>query len=389
MNKPINESFLPFSKPIISQETIDEVVACLKSGWLATGPRVKQFEEDLRAYFNIKHSLVLTSATAGLFLTLKGMGIGEGDEVITTPMTFVASLNTIVHVGAKPVLVDVDVNTYNIDVNRIKDAITPRTKAIMPVHFTGLPVDLDPIYAIAKEYGLRVIEDAAQAMGSCYKGKLIGSFGDTQVFSFHPNKVMTSGEGGCINTSDDEFAKRVGILRFHGIDRESWNRYGKGGSQSYDVVDAGYKYNMLDIQAAIGIHQLRELPGFLAERTALANRYNEFFRDRQEITLQGVPSYDHTRCWYIYTPLINPEVAGVTRDEFMSRMQEYNVGTGYHYCASHLYSFYQKKFGYKTGQFPNAETISDRIVSLPLFPTMTHADQDRVIDAMFKIFDKK
>lgn len=385
----MSENFLPFSKPIISQETIDEVVACLKSGWLATGPRVTKFEEDLRNYFQRKYVSVLTSATAGLFLTLKSMGIGEGDEVITTPMTFVASLNTIVHVGAKPVLVDVDVNTYNIDVNRIKDAITPRTKAIMPVHFTGLPVDLDPIYDLAKQYGLRVIEDAAQAMGSCYKGKLIGSFGDTQVFSFHPNKVMTSGEGGCIATNDDAMAKQIGIMRFHGIDREAWNRYGKGGSQHYDVVDAGYKFNMMDVQAAIGIHQLRELPGFLADRAQLAMRYNELFAGRPEITLPGIPNYDHNHCWYIYAPLINPEAAGLTRDEFMQRLQEHNIGTGYHYRAAHLFSFYQNKFGYKTGQFPNAETISDRIVSLPLFPTMSISDQDRVVEAMFKVFTRK
>jgi dTDP-4-amino-4,6-dideoxygalactose transaminase len=384
----MSENFLPFSKPIISQETIDEVISCLKSGWLATGPRVQKFEEDLRHYFQRKYAPVLTSATAGLFLTLKSMGIGEGDEVITTPMTFVASLNTIVHVGAKPVLVDVDVKTYNIDVNLIESAITPRTKAIMPVHFTGLPVDLDPIYKLAERYGLRVIEDAAQAMGSWYKGKLIGSFGDCQVFSFHPNKVMTSGEGGCITTNDDALAKKIGVMRFHGIDREAWNRYGKGGSQHYEVVDAGYKYNMLDLQAAIGIHQLRELPGFLVEREKLAKRYNELFAGRSELTLPGKPNYDHKHCWYIYAPLINPESAGLTRDEFMQRMQEHNVGTGYHYCAAHLFSFYQNKFGYKTGQFPNAETISDRIVSLPLFPTMTEAEQDRVVEAMFKIFKR-
>lgn len=382
----MSNNFLPFSKPIISQETIDEVVACLKSGWLATGPRVTKFEEDLRNYFNRNHALVLTSATAGLFLTLKAMGIGEGDEVITTPMTFVASLNTIVHVGAKPVLVDVDLNTYNIDVERIKDAITTRTKAIMPVHFTGLPVDLDPIYDIAQQYGLRVIEDAAQVMGGKYKGKLIGSFGDTQVFSFHPNKVMTSGEGGCITSNDDNLAKQINIMRFHGIDREAWNRYGKGGSQHYDVVDAGYKYNMLDVQAAIGMHQLRELPEFLAEREKLANRYNELLKDCTAVTLPGKPNYDHYHCWYIYAPLINPEVAGLNRDEFMARMQEQNIGTGYHYRAAHLFSFYQNNFGYKPGQFPNAEQISERIVSLPLFPTMSITDQDRVVAAIFKIF---
>lgn len=384
-----NNDFLPFSKPVISQQTIDEVVKCLQSGWLATGPKVKQFEEDLKQYFNVKHSLALTSATAGLFLTLREMGIGVGDEVITTPMTFVASLNTIVQVGAKPVLVDIDPKTYNIDVNLIEDAITSKTKAIMPVHFTGLPVDLDPLYAIAKKYGLRVIEDSAQAMGSYYKGKLIGSFGDTQVFSFHPNKVMTTGEGGCINTNDDAFAKRIGIMRFHGIDREAWNRYGKGGSQNYDVVDAGYKFNMMDLQASIGIHQLKELSGFLAHRKKLAERYNELFKNIDAITLQTSPDYDHEHCWYIYAPLINPEIAGITRDEFMQRMQEYNIGTGYHYQSAHMYSFYQQAYGYKQGQFPHSEYVAERIVSLPLFANMTESEQDRVVDAMLDIFNKK
>lgn len=380
--------FLPFSRPTISQETIDEVVACLKSGWLATGPRVKQFEEDLRSYLKTPHALTLTSATEGLFLTLKGMGIKAGDEVITTPMTFVASLNTIVHVGAKPVLVDVDLNTRNIDVARIKDAITPRTKAIMPVHFHGLPVDLDPLYAIAKQHGLRVIEDAAQAVGSYYKGKIVGSFGDAQVFSFHPNKVMTSGEGGCITTRDDELAKKIAILRFHGIDRAAWNRYGKGGNQSYDVVAAGYKCNMLDIQAAIGIHQLRELEGFIERRTALAARYDKLLANCPAITLPLLQklAYDYRHCWYLYAPLINPEVAGFNRDEFMSRMQEHNIGTGYHHHAVHLYSFYRDTFGYKQGQFPNAETISERIVSLPLFADMTFDEQDRVVEVMLDIF---
>lgn len=382
-------TFLPFSRPVISQATIDEVVACLKSGWLASGPRVKQFEADLSSYLAVKHALALTSATAGLFLALKAAGIGAGDEVITTPITFVASLNTIVHVGAKPVLVDVDLNTYNIDPTKIEAAITPRTKAIMPVHFAGLPVKLDAIYSIAKKHNLRVIEDAAQAVGSCYQGKLLGSFGDMQVFSFHPNKVMTTGEGGCVCTRDDAVAATIRALRFHGIDRDAANRYAKGGSQHYDVIDAGYKFNMLDLQAAIGIHQLRELEDFIAHRTQLAERYNKLLAGQPALTLPPQPPKDDRHCWYIYTPLINSEVLGFNRDEFMRRMQNCNIGTGYHYQAAHLYSFYQKTFGYRKGDFPNAEIISDRIVSLPLFADMTFADQDRVVTSMLEIFEGK
>ena len=216
MSNDTNEAFLPFSRPSISQAAIDEVVACLKSGWITTGPRVKQFEEDLKAYVGAPYVLALTSATAGLHLALVALDLKPGDEVITTPMTFAATLNTIVLAGGKPVLVDVEPRTYNMDVAKIETAVTKRTRAIMPVHFAGLPVDLDPLYAIAKKHNLRVIEDAAHAIGTEYKGKRIGSFGDIQVFSFHPNKNMTTGEGGCVVTRDEKLASDVALLRFHG-----------------------------------------------------------------------------------------------------------------------------------------------------------------------------
>jgi len=384
----MTNEFLPFSKPVMDQATIDEVVACLKSGWLATGPRVQRFEEDLQKYLQAPYALTLTSATGGLQLALQSLNLHEGDEVITSPMTFVASLNTIVQAGGKPVLVDIDFKTRNIDVTKIEAAITPRTRAILPIHFAGIPADLDVIYALAKKYNLRVIEDAAHAVGSFYKDRIIGSFGDIQVFSFHPNKVMTSGEGGCVTTRDSETAKNIEIMRFHGIDRSVWNRNAKNGSQHYDVVAAGYKYNMLDLQAAIGIHQLAGLEGFLAKRKELALRYNEFFADWAELTLPEMPDYSCRSSWYIYAPLINLEKAGLDRDTFMQRMKEQNIGTGLHYEAVHKYSFYQKQYGYKWGQFPNAESISDRTVSLPLFPDMTFSDQDRVVVAMREIFGK-
>jgi dTDP-4-amino-4,6-dideoxygalactose transaminase len=384
----MTKEFLPFSKPYISQAAIDEVVACIKSGWLATGPRVKQFEEDLQKYLQVPYALALTSATAGLHLAVLAAGVKENDEVILPAMTFVASANVIVHAGGKPVFVDVDRNTYNIDVNKIEAAITKRTKAIMPVHFAGVPADLDAIYALAKKYNLRVIEDAAQAIGSYYKDKIIGSFGDLQVFSFHPNKVMTTGEGGCVVTRDADAAKQIKILRFHGIDREAFNRYAKGGSPHYDVAAAGFKYNMMDLQAALGIHQLHDLESFIQHREKLAQRYHKLFAGWDALTLPQAPAYKHRNCWYLYAPLINPEKAGVTRDEFMEKMKEYEIGTGYHYQAVHMYSYYQKQFGYKKGQFPNAEYIAERIVSLPLFAYMTDAEQDRVVDAMGKIFKR-
>ncbi len=380
--------FLPFSRPSISDAAIEEVVACLKSGWITTGPRVAQFTDALKEYFNAPHVLLLSSATAGLHLALLTMDLQPGDEVITTPLTFAATLNTIVLAGGKPVLVDIDPKTLNMDMNLLEQAITDRTRVIIPVHFAGLSVDLDPLYEIANRRGLRVLEDAAQAIGAEYKGKRLGSFGDMQVFSFHPNKNMTTGEGGCVVTRDQVAADHIARLRFHGIDRPAWNRYGKQGAQDYEVVMPGFKYNMMDIQAALGIHQLKDLPQFIARRAELANRYQEALSDWTQWTLPTPPtSYEHLHSWHLYTPLMNEEVTGMHRNDFMQAMKEKNIGTGLHYRAVHLYPYYRQVFGFKLGDFPHAEDVCERIVSLPLFPGMSDADHDRVLDVMYDVFN--
>jgi len=383
----MSEEFLPFSRPSISRAAIDEVVACLESGWITTGPRVAQFTENLKEYLGAPHVLPIASATAGLHIALLALNFQPGDEVITTPLTFAATLNMIVLAGAKPVLVDIDPATLNMDMNRLQDAVTDKTRLIMPVHFAGLPVDLDPLYQLAEQRGIRVIEDAAHAIGTEYKGKRIGSFGDTQVFSFHPNKNMTTGEGGCIATRDDELARKMGLLRFHGMDREAWNRFGKSGSQDYQIVLPGFKYNMMDIQAALGLHQLRDLEGFIERRTELVNRYQEVLADWPQFTLPSEPGFSHRHAWHLYTPLVNEMEAKMNRDEFMARMKEKNVGTGLHYRAAHLYPYYREEFGFAPGDFPHAEDAGERIVSLPLFPSMTDAEHDRVIDVMYSIFN--
>ncbi len=383
----MSDDFLPFSRPSISQAAIDDVVACLKSGWITTGPRVAQFTDALKDYFHAAHALPLMSATTGLHFALLAMQLEPGDEVITTPLTFAATLNSIVLAGGKPVLVDIDPTTLNMDLNLLEEAITERTRVIIPVHFAGLPVDLDWLYEIANKHGLRVLEDAAHAMGSEYKGKRIGSFGDTQVFSFHPNKNMTTGEGGCVVTRDQELAEQIARLRFHGIDRQAFNRYGKNGSQDYEIVMPGFKSNMTDIQAAIGIHQLKELAGFITRRNELAARYQEALADWQQWTLPTAPAYEHLHSWHIYTPLLNEEAAKMNRDEFMLAMKEKNIGTGLHYRAVHLYPYYRQAFDFKLGDFPKAEDVCERIVSLPLFPSMTDADHDRVLDVMYTIFN--
>ncbi len=384
-----NTDFISFAHPYMGDEEIQEVTQVLKSGWLVSGPRVKQFEADLRAYLQAPYVASLTSATAGLHLALLALEFEPGFEVITTPMTFIASLNSICLSGGKPVLVDIDFHTRNINVDAIEAKITERTKAIMPVHFAGLPVDLDPLYALAKKYHLRVIEDAAHAIGTEYKGKRIGSFGDIQVFSFYANKNITTGEGGAVSTRDEALYKKICSLRFHGIDRDAFNRYSKEGSQAYDVIFPGYKYNMMDLQAALGIHQLPRLNHFTDVRQKLAARYQEVLRDWDMFDLPQAPAYDHRHAWHLYQPLLKTEKAGMTRDAFMNAMKQENIGLGLHYEPCHLFSYYQKQFGYRAGDFPIAEDVGKRTVSLPLFPSMTENDFQRVIDTMQRILIKK
>lgn len=383
----MSDVFLPFSKPTISEEAIAEVVECLRSGWITTGPRVEKLSGMFQAYLNTPEAVLLSSATAGMHLTLLALNLQPGDEVITASMTFISTPNMIVQTGGTPVFVDINLDTLNMDIADIEKAITPKTKAIIPVHFAGRPVDLDNLYALAKKHNLRVIEDAAHAIGTEYKGKKIGSFGDVQIFSFHPNKNMTTGEGGCVTTRDSELAARIRLMGFHGMDRVAWNRYGKTGKQDYEVVAPGFKYNMMDMQAAIGIHQLPELDGFNKKRAALANRYLEKLAGWKQWHLPAPSNKEDVHAWHIFTPLLNIEEAGMNRAEFMEKMKALNIGSGIHYKAAHLYPYYQENFPVRTGQLPNTEYASDRILSLPLFPTMTFEDQDRVIDAMKTVFN--
>ncbi len=377
----MRNTFLPFSRPAIGDEEINEVVATLKSGWLTTGPKVQQLEQMFREYMGVPFVVSFNSATAGLHVALLALNLQPDDEVITSAMTFVATYNTIEQAGARVVLVDIDPHTYNMDAALIEKAITKKTKAIVPVHFAGVSVDLDPIYALAKKYNLRVIEDAAQAVGAEYKGKKLGSFGDICIFSFHPNKNMTTGEGGLLVTFDEELARKVKILKFHGIDRDSWNRFSKTGSQEYDVVEPGFKYNMLDLQAAIGIHQLPKLAKFNQQREILAKRYFEAFQGWSSIQLPRVPDYDHYHTWHLFTV----QVLNMGRNDFMNALKERNIGTGLHYQAPFLYSYYRNKYGFTAEQFPYAAALGERIVSLPLCPPLTFEEQDEVIAAMNEV----
>ncbi|MDD2582430.1 MAG: DegT/DnrJ/EryC1/StrS family aminotransferase [Desulfuromonadaceae bacterium] len=375
-------AFLPFSIPTIGEEEINEVVDSLKSGWITTGPKVKRFEEAFKEYVGAGYAVPLTSATAGLHLTMLALKLKPGDEVITTPMTFAATVSMIVQGGGTPVLADIEPGTLNIDVHAIRRKITPRTRAIVPVHFAGQPCDMDEIFAIASEFGLSVIEDAAHAVGTEYKGARIGSLDSVSVFSFHPIKNITTGEGGMVATNDEQLAEEISLMKFHGMNREAWKRYEASGTPNYDIVMPGFKYNMMDLQAALGLHQLVKLDSFIEKRTLLANFYNEAFCDIEELVTPKEVPYEHRHAWHLYTPLVRIEKLTIDRDSFMAQLKGENIGTGLHFKAIHHHPYYRDTLGIAAGDLPNADYASERILSLPLFPLMKLDDARDVVAAV-------
>jgi dTDP-4-amino-4,6-dideoxygalactose transaminase len=378
----LRSDFLPFSRPTIEENEINEVVDSLKSGWITTGPKVKRFEDAFRNYVGAPFAVPLSSATAGLHLALLALGIKEGDEIITTPMTFASTVSICILCKATPVLVDIEAGTLNIDVMKIRAKITSRTRAIIPVHFAGQACDMEPLFALAKEFGLTIIEDAAHAAGSEYKGQRIGSLDTVSIFSFHPNKNITTGEGGMVCTPDEALAEEISLLKFHGMSREAWKRFAASGTPNYDIVMPGFKYNMMDIQAAIGIHQLPKLDGFIDRRRELAERYNQEFADVAELALPAYAPYEQRHAWHLYTPLIRVEKLTIDRDAFMEELKKLNIGSGLHYKAVHHHSWYRENLPQPAGSLPNADYASERILSLPLFPAMSAGDVDDVVTAV-------
>ena len=375
-------TFLPFSTPTIDDAEINEVVDSLKSGWITTGPKVKRFEEAFRAYVGARFAIPLSSATAGLHLTLLALGIGEGDEIITTPMTFASTVSMIVLCGATPVLADIEPGTLNIDVSKVRDKISPRTKAIIPVHFAGQSCDMDPLFALAAQHDLKIIEDAAHAAGTEYKGKRIGSLKSISIFSFHPNKNITTGEGGMVCTVNETLAEEISLLKFHGMNREAWKRFAASGSPNYDIMLPGFKYNMMDIQAAIGIHQLPKLDSFIDKRREIAEFYNRELADLDELALPAYAPYKQRHAWHLYTPLIRIEQLTIGRDRFMEELKKHNIGSGLHYKAIHHHAWYRKNMPVTDNELPIASYASERILSLPLFPKMTMEDAGDVVEAV-------
>lgn len=381
--RPRRTEFLVFGAPLIGEEEIREVEDTLRSGWLGTGPKTKRFEADFAAYTGARHAIALNSCTAGLHLALDAAGIGPGDEVITTPMTFCATANVIMHVGAKPVFADVDRRTFNLDPDAVAKAITPRTRAIIPVHFAGRPCDMEPLLDLAAKHGLIVIEDAAHATEARYHGLKVGAIGDMTAFSFYATKNVVTGEGGMLTTHSDHWAERIRVRSLHGLSKDAWKRYSSDGFQPYDTLYPGYKYNMMDLQASLGLHQLAKVDANLKRREAIWARYDAAFEGRFRIPAPPEPETVHAR--HLYTLLLEPEKLGMGQVDFLEALKAENIGAGIHFIALHLHSFYKDRLGTKRGDFPNAEWISDRTISLPLSPKLTDEDVDDVIAAVLRI----
>ncbi|MBR0009176.1 MULTISPECIES: DegT/DnrJ/EryC1/StrS family aminotransferase [Bacillus] len=374
--------FLPYSLPLIGKEEIQEVTETLESGWLSKGPKVQQFEKEFAAFVGAKHAVAVNSCTAALFLALKAKGIGPGDEVITSPLTFSSTANTIIHTGATPVFADIDQNTLNIDLVKLEAAVTPRTKAVVPVHFGGQSCDMDAILAIAQNHGLFVLEDAAHAVYTTYKQRMIGSIGDATAFSFYATKNLATGEGGMLTTDDEELADKIRVLSLHGMSKAAWNRYSSNGSWYYEVESPGYKMNMFDLQAALGLHQLKRLDDMQKRREEIAGRYQTAFQQIPGLITPFVHD-DGRHAWHLYVLQVDEKKAGVTRSEMITALKdEYNIGTSVHFIPVHIHPYYQKQFGYKEADFPNAMNYYKRTLSLPLYPSMSDDDVDDVIEAV-------
>jgi len=380
---------MPFALPDIGEEEINEVVNSLRSGWLTTGAKTKQFESDFAEFIGGGvQAMAVNSATAGLHLALEAIGIGPGDEVITTPYTFTSTAEVIRYLGANPVFVDIDPETFNIDVNKIPAAITSRTKAIMPVHVAGLPCNMKSILELAKQHGLKVVEDAAHALPAVYDGNLIGSLGsDVTVFSFYATKTITTGEGGMIVTRDAAIAERCRIMRLHGINRDAFDRYtSEKPSWYYEIVAPGYKYNMTDIAASIGIHQLKKAWSFQKKREKMAKRYDEALQDCP-IIFPTKAQENHTHAWHLYTMRLH-ESATIARDQFIQEMSQLGIGTSVHFIPLHLHPYWRETYKLSPEDFPCAFAAYKQEVSLPLYTKMTEEEQERVIRSVRQILLK-
>jgi len=370
--------YIVFGKPSFAEEEIDAVAATLRGGWAGTGAQVQEFQRAFAAYVGTRHAVAVGSCTAALHLALIAAGLGEGDEVITTPLTFAATANAIVHSGATPVFADIRRDSMNIDPEQVERRISPRTRAILPVHLAGRPCEMDALGTIAQRHGLMLIEDAAHAIEARYRGGKIGALGDVGCFSFYVTKNMTTIEGGMLCTDQDPIANKARILSLHGMSADAWTRFSDEGYKHYDVIFTGFKYNMTDVQAAIGIRQLAKIEGWLGRRREVWARYDREFADLPCVRpASEEPETIHAR--HLYTLLIDEAGSGITRDQFLQTLHRGGVGCGVHYRALHAHPYYRQRFGFKPDDFPNAFYVGERTVSLPLSPHLTDEQVDRII----------
>lgn len=388
-NKPVRtkENFLVFGSPDIGEAEIEEVISSMRSGWLGTGPKVQRFEEDFRLYKKALFAVAVNSCTAALHLSILAAGIGPDDEVITTALTFCATVNAIIHSGATPVLADCVPLTQCIDPEEIKKKITPRTKAIVPVHFAGYPCDMDAIMKIARENNLKVIEDCAHAIETTYKGRHVGTIGDFGCFSFYVTKNVSTGEGGMVLAGKKEDADRIKILALHGMSEDAWKRFSDDGYKHYKIVQAGFKYNMMDLQAAIGIHQLKKIEKNWKLREAAWERYREELKGLPLGLPQEAPYYVK-HGYHLFTVMVKEKEAGISRDDFLLRMNAENIGTGVHYQSIPQHPYYSKVYGWKKEHYPNSDTIGMETVSLPLSAKLREKDITDVITAVKKVLNR-
>lgn len=375
---------IPFHKPYITDDEIDEVVDSLRSGWLTMGPKTHRFEKEFAGYIGSRHAIAVNSCTAALHLALKAINLKPGDEVIIPTMTFTATGEVICYFNAKPIIVDVEKETHNLEITKIEEAITTNTRAIIPVHYAGQPCDMNEIMEIAKKYNLHVIEDAAHAFPSKYKGHIIGTIGDITCFSFYATKTLTTGEGGMVTTENDEWAEKMKMLRLHGISQDAWKRHSDEGSWYYEVLEAGYKYNMTDIQAGLGLAQLKKLEWMWKRRKEIAEKYTEAFKSLEEIITPFVKP-DRVSAWHLYVIKLNLEALKIDRAGFIEELKDRGIGTSVHFIPLHRHPFYRDTFDYRAEDFPNAEWVYERIISLPIYPGMTNKQVNRVIESVIEV----
>jgi dTDP-4-amino-4,6-dideoxygalactose transaminase len=372
---------VPFHRPSIGEEEIAEVVDTLRSGWLTTGPKVGEFQRRFAAAVGARHAVALNSATAALHLALEAVGVGAGDEVIIPAYTFTATGEVVTYLGARPVLADCRADTLNVDAETIESLITGRTKAVIPVHVAGQVCDMEPILELARTRGLSVIEDAAHALPASYKGRPVGTIGDITAFSFYATKTITTGEGGMVTTERDDYAARVKLMSLHGLSGDAWNRYSSRGHWYYEVEEFGFKYNMTDVAAALGLRQLERMWTFQRRREQIARWYTDNFGELDTCVVPRDAGFG-THAWHLYILELNEAALAVGRDQIVESLRQKGVGTSVHFIPLNLHPVYQRTYGYRVGQFPTAEAVFGRAVSLPIYPGMTDDEVAHVIDAV-------